>query len=607
MHLRRILAAIALLCAIASPCHAQKTKAQLDLEITNSYPDNHAGAITPQVLRNVSSDVVNSIMPTAPVVSGNNACFDGTTGLLKDCGQAPTSITLNQGSGISLTGTCSGSSVNCTIAVNAGTQVVFPSRAIAKTLNLSGLSAVTTQGYATPGDGGGATFQNIGSAQFLDVSIQSGSITSAGSGCTTGTYFGVPLTGGTGDNLAMATVVAAGGVVTTVTITDPGAGYSVGNVLTGSITGCTFTWTVSAITAPVGSFSDSVGTHFQIVYPAAGIDARALGVKFDWTQSGGDAAATDNFNNLQYGAYYAAALLGGSSLDVGAGQGGKILFPRGQSAMYCGSNGASPLIIPTGVTFQGHGAYVSGIKPCDAWAVSQNYLELCNPNSHLACFSASFRDMFLYSKFNHDLGSSSATSLSAIHSNNCQQEGCGIYDAVVYPGACRRGITFEIGYGGAALIHAIDDVEVKGGYESPQCGGAGAGGGVDILSFGTTQITVDKLTIGGLSPSLGPRDIGMVVTGGFVDINQFYTENVISPLTVSISGGLANGMVRLHGTDAGASCGWLVALTSSNTAGNFLIGGPMATNGCSSGIVQNGQSGGTNMTTPQIADKTFSP
>lgn len=99
----------------------------------------------------------------------------------------------------------------------------------------------------------------------------------------------------------------------------------------------------------------------------------------------------------------------------------------------------------------------------------------------------------------------------------------------------------------------------------------------------------------------------MVVTGGFVDINQFYTENVISPLTVSISGGLANGMVRLHGTDAGASCGWLVALTSSNTAGNFLIGGPMATNGCSSGIVQNGQSGGTNMTTPQIADKTFSP
>lgn len=86
---RSIFAALALLCALAIPAHAQKTKAQLNSEIGVLFPDNHAGGVTPQILRNVTNDIVNSIMPTAPVVSGNLACFDGTTGLLKDCAGAP--------------------------------------------------------------------------------------------------------------------------------------------------------------------------------------------------------------------------------------------------------------------------------------------------------------------------------------------------------------------------------------------------------------------------------------------------------------------------------------------------------------------------------------
>lgn len=86
---RRIIAAVALLCAFAMPAHAQKTKAQLNTEIGVLFPNNDVGAITPSVLRTVTSDVVNSIMPTAPVVSGNLACFSGTTGLLQDCGSPP--------------------------------------------------------------------------------------------------------------------------------------------------------------------------------------------------------------------------------------------------------------------------------------------------------------------------------------------------------------------------------------------------------------------------------------------------------------------------------------------------------------------------------------
>jgi hypothetical protein len=89
MILGRIFVALALLCAFAVPAHAQKTKTQLNAEITTSFPNNSVGAITPQVLRNVTSDIVNAIMPSAPVVSGNLACFSGTTGLLQDCGASP--------------------------------------------------------------------------------------------------------------------------------------------------------------------------------------------------------------------------------------------------------------------------------------------------------------------------------------------------------------------------------------------------------------------------------------------------------------------------------------------------------------------------------------
>lgn len=86
---RRFLSAVAILCAFVAPAHAQKTKAQLATEITTTYPDNTTGMITPLGIRTYETDLINSIMPTAPVVSGNLACFRGTTGLLQDCGSSP--------------------------------------------------------------------------------------------------------------------------------------------------------------------------------------------------------------------------------------------------------------------------------------------------------------------------------------------------------------------------------------------------------------------------------------------------------------------------------------------------------------------------------------
>lgn len=100
-----LLSLTALLVAVL-PAHAQKTKAQISAEIITLFPDNTVGAITPTALRTVTNDLAISIMPTAPVVSGNLACFDGTTGLLQDCGSAP--LLLVVGTSVISSGTSNG-------------------------------------------------------------------------------------------------------------------------------------------------------------------------------------------------------------------------------------------------------------------------------------------------------------------------------------------------------------------------------------------------------------------------------------------------------------------------------------------------------------------
>lgn len=125
---RRILAAVAVLCALVAPAHAQKTKAQITTEIGTLFPDNTSGQITPLSLRTVALDTVNSIMPTAPVVSGNLPCFSGTTGLLQDCGLSPATVLLTIG----------------TTPINGGTttRVLFDNAGLLGEYQISGSGSV---------------------------------------------------------------------------------------------------------------------------------------------------------------------------------------------------------------------------------------------------------------------------------------------------------------------------------------------------------------------------------------------------------------------------------------------------------------------------------
>jgi len=77
-----------------------------------------------------------------------------------------------------------------------------------------------------------------------------------GSSFVNGTYVNVPLTGGSGSD-ASATVVVSGGVITSVTVTNSGSGYAVGNTLSALI--ADVNGVVSAFSVPVASVLNADG------------------------------------------------------------------------------------------------------------------------------------------------------------------------------------------------------------------------------------------------------------------------------------------------------------------------------------------------------------
>ncbi|RXH32006.1 hypothetical protein [Bradyrhizobium zhanjiangense] len=569
------------------------------MSILGSIAGSNAAALTPTQVTtfcNVFSSSLSGCVPAPASVSGRYLGDDAAWHALP----AAATQTIVQGSGIALSGTCSGAALNCTVSAPSSVQLTLSSRAFAFTQDLSALTTVQTLGYSTGGDGGGAIFQKI-AGNFIDTQIVSGTLTANGtSGCTNGTYYGVDLDGGSGRG-AKAVVTVSGGVITVISMGRGGRnsaiGYAAGDVLSigSTIPGCSGakTWTVSTVTTPTGSFTDSAGNKWQIQYPAAGLDVRAFGVKFDW--DGNDGTATNNTATLQNAVSFAGYRTATIS-DLGGSVGGQVLLAK-QTALYgCGVDDS--LIVPQGVKIKGQGNYTSVIKFCDTFNAASNQVELCDKDTHLACFGSLLEDFQIF----NSASISGISSRSVVYTDNAQHE-AGMRRMVIYPGGCGRGATYETGFGGATYI-LMDSVEYKGGKSHANCGGAN--GPEVLINYGTTQVLINNLNLSGFSSgSGGPRLDGLVISGGFVDIVGIHSEQVINPVTINIPS-LNNGQVRAREVIGGVDCVGMFTLTGTNAQGNFMLGPPNAVNGCAR-LVSNGQAGGSNLTGPVLTDTIFNP
>lgn len=109
------------------------------------------------------------------------------------------------------------------------------------------------------------SIKSIGNTPFTRLSGITSAITTPGSGLTNGTYNNVAVTGGTGTGMLVRLVVA-GGVVTSVTVTDPGFGYVTGDVVTPQTPGAgtDATVTITAVTPAGCSFEFLCGESYNL-------------------------------------------------------------------------------------------------------------------------------------------------------------------------------------------------------------------------------------------------------------------------------------------------------------------------------------------------------
>ncbi|KJC37710.1 hypothetical protein [Bradyrhizobium sp. LTSP857] len=541
-----------------------------------------------------------SVLSTAATRASSGACFD-SGGQLVSCVSIP-STTFTAGNGITITGTSPKTITNniqasapivisgtnpltvscptCNTSPAAASPAVFvASRANAITLDLHTYTVVRTGGYTVGGDSGDATFKNVGSAPFIDTRINTGNLTAAGTGCSTpGTYLGVPLTGGTGTG-AIATIIVAGGSVTTVTITGTGGNaFTAGDVLSAAAAniggGCAgFTWTVSTVTSPTGSFTDSAGTHWQIVVDEGNyINVRQFGSKVNFTVAAGDAGSNDDTATNQNALNFAGAITP-PTIDAGGVNGQTVLIPRGLSL-------SGALQVPNGVTFKGQGPWSSGLKMLDALSASLHFITLCDPTTHAACFGTYLQDMLIFT------GSGSANAnISAIYSNNIQEQDT-IRRVSIFPGQ-RVCIYLEQGFGGASQVN-IENI-----YCIPRNGSVNAGIQL-VLGGSQTLIGLHNITVAGGSLNIN----AIQIIGGYTDILNFHCEGIVTCVFINVPAN--SGLQSLHNVIGGAGCTDLVVRAAAGTA-NVNVGGRLAPNGCTHTI----NNGGTITTGNVVADTVF--
>jgi hypothetical protein len=174
-----------------------------------------------------------------------------------------------------------------------------------------------------------------------------------------------------------------------------------------------------------------------------------------------------------------------------------------------------PLEIPQGVAVEGANMWASTLKMCAAWTSGVTFVNVCNPNTHLACFATYIRNLTLYSPF----AQVANANIAMVYSNNIQQVDA--FDRVAIYAGQRECIRLENGYGGAALL-GMQNIECTPGATSTNAG--------ITINYGTTLVTMRNVHV----ETGGPATLnGLQILGGFVHLTGFHTEGISTGIYVN--------------------------------------------------------------------------
>jgi len=431
----------------------------------------------------------------------------------------------------------------------------------------------------------GATFTRVAAGTpFIDTWPTSGTINS-GSGYTNGTYYGVQLLGSATGSGLIATVTVSGGVVTSVDHKyNPGNSYKVGDVLTVSNafiggTGSGFSYTVSTISTPLASFTNSVdGSLWQYVPDKGCTHANQFGAKPDWNDT--DVGATNNFAAIQSALFFGfrtkASIVGTYGFEFG--QGDTVKLGTGTYLVSAPAAGTM-LSIPNGVFLEG----IQGttVKFADGWDAATHCLSIGNSDAHFAHFNCGIRNLSLF--WPRNLPVSVGTFL--VYSN-CVQDTNAIQSVSLFSG--QRGcLKYEIGYGGASFV-AFKDIAFNsdGGTAQFDC------------NVGTTLVNCYNWSMG--APSSGENTTAYAINlhgnGGMYDFQNIHMEGFLQGgAQINLVSG-NNPQCSFKNVTGGLNIPWVFALVSTNSPGNASFERCQMNNGLGTGLVQNGQSGGLSRT-----------
>jgi hypothetical protein len=470
-----------------------------------------------------------------------------------------------------------------TIPTNYGFEGYIESRAIAASMDLTGVNAVRTMGYANAGDGGGATFQNVGATDLIDTQISAATLV-GGSGYTDAVYTGVRLTGGTGYN-AIGTVTVSGGAVTSVVLDSPdtSVGYAIGDVLSAQTSvigaGSGFTWTVTALTTPLASFTDAAGNNFQYVLNGDYINPKSFGAKFDWTVN--DAGATNDYDALQATLVFAGHNPSQLTPDTAASVAATVLLPQGTS-LICG--GSNTLQVPAYVRVIGQGPGGSALKLCDSGLDSDvHFVTLCSPTIEASCFGAQLSNLKLFAD---DTPPATSDQTAMVYSNNVQQFNA--LDRVAIYSGLRSCLHLSDGYGGAAYVGIRDMLCTPwpAALNNPV-----------YLSWpsGVVSIANSIVEVGGI----GSTNSAVIVADiNILDIDGFHQEGFETGIHVLTTN--TSAAINIHNAVGGNNCTNLL-LRQGSAIANRSVGGMLIPNTCTNTI----NNGGALTTGVVIADTVF--